>query len=517
MHCWYFDKKELLNTPSAKDGIDADTESRYKREGARYIISCGTTLGLRYDTMATGVVYFHRFYMFHSFKDFPRYVTAACCLFLSGKVEETPKKCKDIIKTARALLTDVQFAQFGDDPKEEVMTLERILLQTIKFDLQADHPYAYLLRYAKGFKIVDKAKLQKMVQMGWTFVNDSLCTSLCLHWEPEIIAIALMYLASRLCKLEITDWVGKTSKQVKWWDQYVENLSMELLEDICHEVLDLYSASKNEDPAQSPPRTPPALKRRPSTPPPQLTPGKIIKQDQQQQQQQHMPQESRQSTAGVPPEGAAVAASKALQKVRAIPTHMSTSCPATARQPIAPLTPSGYSKTDGKSAAESYNQFQISQSSMSSYMFGNASYSAQGSENIQSVLAGAAAANGQPPPSSASQYTAPPGPPPSTVSFGYGTYSQQGYAAPSYPPPPAAAPPPGQYYDYSQYQYQPPPSGPPPPAQYQQYAAPMGYPQGPPPGQGQVAAVAPPPAKTGRLNEIKKQKKQSYGNIKRLT
>lgn len=32
-------------------------------------------------------------------------------------MEETPKKCKDIIKTARSLLNDVQFAQFGDDPK----------------------------------------------------------------------------------------------------------------------------------------------------------------------------------------------------------------------------------------------------------------------------------------------------------------------------------------------------------------------------------------------------------------
>lgn len=44
-------------------------------------------------------------------------MTGACCLFLAGKVEETPKKCKDIIKTARSLLNDVQFAQFGDDPK----------------------------------------------------------------------------------------------------------------------------------------------------------------------------------------------------------------------------------------------------------------------------------------------------------------------------------------------------------------------------------------------------------------
>lgn len=32
------------------------------------------------------------------------------------------------------------------------MTLERILLQTIKFDLQAEHPYAYLLKFAKLIK-----------------------------------------------------------------------------------------------------------------------------------------------------------------------------------------------------------------------------------------------------------------------------------------------------------------------------------------------------------------------------
>lgn len=32
-------------------------------------------------------------------------------------MEETPKKCKDIIKTARSLLTDQKFLTFGEDPK----------------------------------------------------------------------------------------------------------------------------------------------------------------------------------------------------------------------------------------------------------------------------------------------------------------------------------------------------------------------------------------------------------------
>lgn len=136
MPCWYYDKKDLRQTPSIKDGIDFETERRYRKEGARFIMQTGTAMGLGHNTLATGIVYFHRFYMFHSFRTFPRYVTACCCLFLAGKVEETPKKCKDIIKTAKSLLSQQKFLSFGDDPKEEVMTLERILLQTIKFDLQ---------------------------------------------------------------------------------------------------------------------------------------------------------------------------------------------------------------------------------------------------------------------------------------------------------------------------------------------------------------------------------------------
>ncbi|XP_061900861.1 cyclin-K isoform X1 [Entelurus aequoreus] len=246
--CWYWDKKDLAHTPSQSEGLDPGTEARYRREGARFIFDVGTRLGLHYDTLATGIIYFHRFYMFHSFKQFPRYVTGACCLFLAGKVEETPKKCKDIIKTARSLLNDVQFAQFGDDPKEEVMVLERILLQTIKFDLQVEHPYMFLLRYVKQLK-GEKNKVCKVLQMAWTFVNDSLCTMLSLQWEPEIIAVAVMYLAGRLCKFDIQEWTAKQSSR-RWWEQFVQDVPVELLEDICHQILDLYSHGNKPIPQQ---------------------------------------------------------------------------------------------------------------------------------------------------------------------------------------------------------------------------------------------------------------------------
>ena len=80
---WYYEKSNLKKTPSYLTGLDFDTETRYRREGARYTLqfcafcrisfivalSCcrfiqevGKALGLRHDTMATAAVYFHRFY-----------------------------------------------------------------------------------------------------------------------------------------------------------------------------------------------------------------------------------------------------------------------------------------------------------------------------------------------------------------------------------------------------------------------------------------------------------------------
>ena len=55
--------------------------------------------------------------MVQSFRDFDRWIVAAACLLLAGKVEETPKKCKDIIKVSKALLKEDQFRGFGTEHK----------------------------------------------------------------------------------------------------------------------------------------------------------------------------------------------------------------------------------------------------------------------------------------------------------------------------------------------------------------------------------------------------------------
>lgn len=68
------------------------------------------------------------------------------------------------------------------------MSVERVLLQSIRFDLQVDHPYNYLLDIAKHMKgivfvtycvhlfifviVGEKQRIEQVLQMAWTFIND---------------------------------------------------------------------------------------------------------------------------------------------------------------------------------------------------------------------------------------------------------------------------------------------------------------------------------------------------------
>lgn len=247
---WLFDVEHLENTPSRRDNISKEIETNIRTEGGRFIKRLGdNALSLHYSTVATGAVFFHRFYMFHSFRMFPVYPMAATCLFLAGKVEETPKKSSDIVRFSKAILSEQDFSQFGADPKEEILTLERILLQTLRFDLEVEHPYPHLITYHKHMEVVrrghkDESYKTDLLQSAWTFLNDSCCTTVCLQYEPEIVAIAMLLLACKTCSFEIIEWENKKPEHKHWWEAYVENLDEATLEAICHSVLDVYQFSQ---------------------------------------------------------------------------------------------------------------------------------------------------------------------------------------------------------------------------------------------------------------------------------
>lgn len=53
-----------------------------------------------------------------------------------------------MIKGARQILQPAQFQQFGtmEEAKDELMAMERVLLQTIKFDFNIEHAHKFIIQ-----------------------------------------------------------------------------------------------------------------------------------------------------------------------------------------------------------------------------------------------------------------------------------------------------------------------------------------------------------------------------------
>ena len=167
---------------------------------------------------------------------------ATTCLFLASKVEETPKKLRDVIvetykvqhNTASAPESDAELWRM----KEQVLICERELLRVLEFDLSVDHAYRHataghsapslgarscwrscrpvgwppplscsaatgcavhrpLLAYVKSI-----SGPRDLAQIAWNFINDSLRTTVCLQFAPRCLAAAAVYMASSYLQMK---------------------------------------------------------------------------------------------------------------------------------------------------------------------------------------------------------------------------------------------------------------------------------------------------------------------------
>eukprot|EP00123_Amoebidium_parasiticum_P011166 comp20552_c0_seq1/m.26383 comp20552_c0_seq1/g.26383 ORF comp20552_c0_seq1/g.26383 comp20552_c0_seq1/m.26383 type:complete len:317 (-) comp20552_c0_seq1:83-1033(-) len=236
---WYFTKEELENTPTQlKDGKSYDEEMFLRKDGATFIADVGIEMKMPQLTIATATVFFHRFYVYKSLIEYPPKDMGTVCLFLAGKVEETPKKLREIIikaeliKSNRQNLLKEETEEFRRI-KEKLLQDERVLLQTISFDLTIEHPYKYLLGFIKALK-GDK----NFAQTAWNFINDSLRSTVCLQYHPRVVACAVILLAARMRGFQLPDTVdGK-----EWFKAFVdESVTREELEAVGDQIKSLYA------------------------------------------------------------------------------------------------------------------------------------------------------------------------------------------------------------------------------------------------------------------------------------
>lgn len=239
---WYFSRKEIeCNTPSRSDGIDYKYEQHLRKMYCNYMQELGIELKVPQVTIATAMMFCHRFYMHQSHAKNDWQTVATSCMFLACKAEETPRGLGELVVVAYKLIykwdpsATRRIREIYDKQKDLIVTGERLLLTTIAFDLNIEHPYKKLVAALKELDITHK----ELVKVAWNFVNDWLRTSLCLQHKPHYIAAGSLFLAAKVKKVKLP-----TSKGKVWWMEF--GVSPKLLEDVIQQMMSLWEQSQSQ-------------------------------------------------------------------------------------------------------------------------------------------------------------------------------------------------------------------------------------------------------------------------------
>ncbi|KAJ1730505.1 hypothetical protein LPJ61_002975, partial [Coemansia biformis] len=150
---------------------------------------------------STGCVLFHRFYMRQSLDVYHHYQIAGACVLLASKIEENKRGFKEIALACSLVAAkgDAQDASRNQETWERLLPRQEIaLLENCCFDLEITHPYRYIDLLAHEFAIP-----VFIAKAATAHVNDTLRSTVCLRFRPEITAAAALCLAMAIHRYDV--------------------------------------------------------------------------------------------------------------------------------------------------------------------------------------------------------------------------------------------------------------------------------------------------------------------------
>lgn len=168
-------------------------------------VSRNTNIRFPVRTVATASLLFQKAILYNKFGlKIPVTELTIACLLISSKVEDTPKRAKDIITTVYQTRNGPSFPPLSanqvEEIKQRVLALERQILETIAFDFRITHPFKYIVVFSKS---LEKASLE-LALMAWTIALDLYSTTAPLKYPSQTTALGCLVLAARLKDTIIT-------------------------------------------------------------------------------------------------------------------------------------------------------------------------------------------------------------------------------------------------------------------------------------------------------------------------
>ncbi|KAM0881767.1 hypothetical protein ACQ4PT_032724 [Festuca glaucescens] len=255
---WYLSKEEIeRGSPSRRDGVGAAKEDQLRATYCAFIRDVSLRLRLPQITIATGMVLCHRFYLHQSHAKNEWQTVATACIFLASKIEDTPCQLERVVivghetmyKKNPVAARRINQKVILEKQKALILAGEALLLSTIRYDFNIQHPYEPLNVALKNLGISQK----EVKQSATNLINDTLRTTLVVQLKPHYIAAGSLSLAARFHNVRLPTEKGKV-----WWQQF--DIAPKLLEAAIQQMKELFmkrnqlpkSPAIQSTPAQTP-------------------------------------------------------------------------------------------------------------------------------------------------------------------------------------------------------------------------------------------------------------------------
>ncbi|XP_005886233.1 PREDICTED: cyclin-related protein FAM58A [Myotis brandtii] len=202
-------------------------------------------LGMQSIPVATACAIYHKFFCEINVDAYDPYLVAMSALYLAGKVEEQPLRTRDIINVSN------RYFHPGSEPleldsgfwviRDSIAQCELLVLRVLRFQVSFQHPHKYLLHYLISLKNwLNPYSWQRtpISVTAWALLRDSYRGGLCLRFQAQHIAVAVLHLALQVYGVEVP---AEAEAEKPWWQVFSDDLTKPIIDNIVSDLIQIYT------------------------------------------------------------------------------------------------------------------------------------------------------------------------------------------------------------------------------------------------------------------------------------
>ncbi|XP_043936340.1 cyclin-Q-like [Protopterus annectens] len=236
--------EEEVESKKTSSPYTSDENTRLHFRVTRFIMEAGIKLGMHSVPVATACTIYHKFFCETNPDVYDPYLVAMSSVYLAGKVEEQHLRTRDIINVSHRyfnphsepLELDSKFWELRDS----IVQCELVILRLLNFHVCFQHPHKYLLHYLVSLKNWMNRHVWERTPLtvtAWALLRDVYHSNLCLRYQPQHIAIAILYVTLQCFGVEVP---GDAEAEKRWWQVFSEDITMPIILGIMSELIQTY-------------------------------------------------------------------------------------------------------------------------------------------------------------------------------------------------------------------------------------------------------------------------------------